>query len=68
EGAKELAENMKEYIDTGKGLLALAAGQEPKAAPLVDVVNSVKITTEGNSVSIKGEVGEDLIEKALKDQ
>jgi len=68
EGAKELAENMKEYIDTGKGFLALAAGQEPKAAPLVDVVNSVKITTEGNSVSIKGEVGEDLIEKALKDQ
>jgi hypothetical protein len=68
EGAKELAENVKEYIDMGKGFLALLAGQQPKVAPLVDVVNSVKVTTEGNAVSLKGEVGEDLIDKALKDQ
>ena len=68
EAAKELAENVKEYIDMGKGVLAIAAGQEPKAAPLVDAINSVKITTEGNTVSVKGEVGEELIEKALKDK
>jgi len=66
ENAKELAEDMKDKLNEAKGFLTLFAGQQKQLEPLVDVVNNIKIATEGNAVTLKGEVGEELIEKAAK--
>jgi hypothetical protein len=66
ENAKELAEDLKTKLDEAKGMVALIAGQNKQLEPLVDVVNSIKVGTDGSSVTFKGEVGEELIEKALK--
>jgi hypothetical protein len=65
DSAKELAEEAKEGLETAKGFLALAAGQEKRLAPLVDLVGGMKISTEGSTVTLKGEASEELIEKSL---
>ena len=57
---------MKDKLNEAKGFLTLFAGQQKQLEPLVDVVNNIKIATEGNAVTLKGEVGEELIEKAAK--
>jgi hypothetical protein len=66
ENAKELAEDIKAKLDEVKGFLTLIAGQNPQLAPVLDLVNAAKVGTEGNTVTLKGEVSEELIEKALK--
>jgi hypothetical protein len=66
ENAKELAEDLKEKLTEAKGFLALIAGQMQQLAPLVDVVGNAKVETEGKTVTLKGGVDEELIEKALK--
>jgi hypothetical protein len=64
--AKEVADFIKEKVDQGKGFLTLFAGNMPALAPLVDVVNGFKITRDGNTVTLKGEVSQEAIEKAGK--
>jgi|GEM_PF-1527119 len=66
ESAKELCEDLKGKFDEAKGLLSLFAGQKKELEPLVDAVNATKIGAEGNSVALKFELSEEVIEKALK--
>jgi hypothetical protein len=66
ESAKELAEEIKEGLNQVKGLLALMADQNKEIAPLVDTVGNLLLNTEGNTVTLKSEVSEELIEKGLK--
>ena len=66
DAAKEISEEMKDGLNQAKGLLAVMVGNMEKLAPLVDVVNGIKISADGNIVHIKGEASEELIEKALK--
>ena len=66
ENAKELAEDLKEKLSEAKGFLAFAASNQKQLEPLVDLVNSAKVGTDGSSVTFKGEASEELIEKALK--
>src|SRR5262249_18307311 len=66
DSAKELAEEIKEGLNQVKGLLALMADQDKKIAPLVDTIGNLRVNTEGNTVTLKSEVSEDLIEKGLK--
>lgn len=65
DAAKELAQEIKDGLDTAKGFLAIAAGQEKRLAPVVDLVGSIKLSTDGNSVTLKSEVSEELLEKSL---
>jgi ribosome-binding factor A len=67
DNAKELAEEVKEGLNQAKGFLALMAGNEKKLAPVVDLVGSIKVTTEGSNLLLKSEVSEELLEKGLKD-
>ena len=66
DSAKELAEEIKEGLNQVKGLLALMADQNKEIAPLVDTVGNLRVNTEGNTVTLKSEVSEELIEKSLK--
>jgi hypothetical protein len=66
DNAKELAEEIKEGLTQAKGFLAILAGNEKKLAPVVDLVGSIKVATEGSAVTLKSEVSEELIEKGLK--
>ena len=66
DSAKELAEEIKEGLNQAKGLLALMADQNKEIAPLVDTVGNLRVNTEGNTITLKSEVSEELIEKGLK--
>lgn len=66
DNAKELSEDIKVGLDQAKGLLALLAEQNKEIAPLVDTVAGLKVNTEGNNISLKTEVSEQVIEKGLK--
>jgi hypothetical protein len=68
DAAKEIAEELKNGLEQVKGILALVAGQQKEVAPLVDIVGSMKVSTESNTVTLKSEVSHDLIEKSLKKQ
>jgi hypothetical protein len=64
--AQQISEELKNGIETLKGLLALLAGQTKELAPLVDVVGSIKVGTENATVTLKSEVSKEMIEKSLK--
>jgi hypothetical protein len=66
DAAKEISEELKNGLETVKGLLALVAGQQKELAPLVDVVGSIKVATENATVTLKSEVSKETIEKSLK--
>jgi ArsR family metal-binding transcriptional regulator len=66
DNAKELAEEIKDSLNQAKGLVAVLAQNMEKLNPVVDLVNSIKVTTDGKTVALKGEASEELIEKALK--
>jgi hypothetical protein len=66
ENAKQLADDLKNKVEQGKNALTLFAGQIPQLAPFVDVLGNAKADTEGKTVTLKIEVSEEVIEKALK--
>jgi hypothetical protein len=66
DNAKELAEEIKEGLTQIKGLLAVLAGNQKEIAPVVDLVGSIEVATDGTAVTLKSAVSEDLIEKGLK--
>src|SRR5207244_7507019 len=66
ENAKELAEDLKDKFNDGKQFLIFFATQNKQLEPLVDAVNATKIGAEGNSVALKFELSEEVIEKAVK--
>jgi hypothetical protein len=61
--AKALKEKISEGINTGLALLALAAMNQKEIAPLVEVIKSIKPTTKDNTVTVKGEVSGEMLEK-----
>jgi len=68
DNAKELAEEFKQGLDQAKGMVAILGGQDKKFAPAIEMVNSIKVATEGSNLTVKGELSEELIEKSVKDK
>jgi hypothetical protein len=66
EDAKEVGDFLKEKVDQGKGFLTLFAANMPALKPAVEIVNGFKISREGNTVTLKGEVSQETLEKAGK--
>ena len=66
DGAKELAEMLQGYLDQAKGLLAVLAGDKKELAAAVGIIESMKVETSGNNVSLKAEASESQLEKSLK--
>jgi hypothetical protein len=66
DSAKELLEEVKEFVDQAKGFLALAVDNQKALTPLLDLVGAIKLTTEGSTVSLTTEVSAEVIEEGLK--
>jgi hypothetical protein len=67
------ADTAKEIVKQATGGLVLAnfalqqqAQQNPQIAPLVDVLKTLRVTSQGNGVTATGRVSADVIEKGLK--
>ena len=53
-------------IDQGKGILQAFAQSQKELAPLLDLANSLKVTTANKTVTLKGTIPNAVIEKAIK--
>jgi hypothetical protein len=63
--AKDLSKLVNDSLNAGLGVLALLSVNEPKLAPLVDFIKSVKSTAKDKTVIIKGQISAEAIDKAL---
>jgi hypothetical protein len=64
--AADIGKKLTELVDQGKAILQAFAQSNKDLAPLIDVANSFKVTTEGKVVRVKGSVPNSVIEKAIK--
>jgi hypothetical protein len=62
--AKAINDKINDGLTQGLAILALLAGQDKKLAPLLDIAKTVKSTAREKTVTLKGEISADLIEKA----
>jgi hypothetical protein len=67
DSAKALAQEIKMGLEQTKGLLPLLAQQNKELAPVVDTVASLRVSTEGSTVTVRGEITEESVEKGLKE-
>jgi hypothetical protein len=66
DAAKGLKTLVDEGINQGKSLVSLFAMQQKELAPLTEMLDQLKVTDKGKSVSIKGEVTKEALEKIEK--
>ena len=66
DGAKEVAEKISNGLNLAKGIVSLQSQTLKELEPLVEFLDSLKIATQGASVTLKGQVSKELIEKSLK--
>jgi hypothetical protein len=66
DSAKDLSGEIKDGLEQAKGIVAFLISQKKELAPLADVIDTIKVTTQGSTVTVKGHVDADLIEKAVK--
>lgn len=64
--ANDLKKELSGGLEQAKGLAAIFAANQPNLAPLGEVLDSIKVNTEKNSVVVKAKVSKDVIEKAIK--
>jgi hypothetical protein len=63
--AKQLTGTINDFLNTGLGLLALAAAKQKELQPVLDFVKTVKATAKDKTVLIRGEMNGEAIDKAL---
>lgn len=68
DAAKELTKDIKEGLERVKGMAAFFANERKELAPLVEALNNVKIDAKGTNVSVRGEITNEVIEKALSER
>jgi hypothetical protein len=67
--AKELKDQLGNWINAGIGFAGLAAMQNKQLAPLIDFMKSIRTTSKDKSITIKAEItAEDLGKLTPKDQ
>lgn len=66
DSARELAQEIKMGLEQMKGILPVLAEQNKELAPFVDTVGSLRVHIEGSTVTLRGEITEELVEKGLK--
>ena len=68
EAAKMLADLVQMGLEQGKNLVEFAAMTNRQLAPLAGLVNSLKVSDQGNTVTVKGEVDKAALDKLKKGQ
>ena len=66
DGAKEVADMINNNVKQAKGIVSLQAQNLKQLDPLVEFLDSLKVATQGSTVTLKGQVSKELIEKSLK--
>jgi hypothetical protein len=61
--AKLLKEKLDDGLTTANAFIGLAAIQKKELAPLMEIVKSIKLSARDSTVTIKGEVSADLLDK-----
>lgn len=64
--AGDLKKELSNGLEQAKGLAAVFAANQPQLAPVSEVLDSIKVNAEKDSVLLKGKVSKDVIEKAMK--
>jgi hypothetical protein len=67
EAAKELDKELLEKLDKAKGIVSILVGNVKELQILLDLAEAMKVTSQGNTVSLRGQIGAEAIEKSLKD-
>ncbi len=65
-GAKKMAQDGTGMLLGAQFLMAQQAKKDDKMAPLIDVVKTLRITTQGSNVLLQGNVSFDVVEKLMK--
>lgn len=63
--AKALESELKDGIDQVKALVDLTANQNKELKPLVDAVETLKVSAQGATVNVKGHLAKDVIKKLV---
>jgi len=66
DAAKDIHKSINDGLKHALVTLGLLATQQKELEPVLDMVKSVKTTAKDKTVSLKGEVSGELIEKLLK--
>jgi hypothetical protein len=64
--AKELSKELVEKLDQAKGIVSILARDLKELQILLELVGALKVSTEDRTVTLRGQIGEEAIEKALK--
>jgi hypothetical protein len=66
DAAKDMSRKMEEGLTQVKGALPLLLGQQEEMKPVIDLVNSLKLSTKDKTITLKGGLSASEIEKAIK--
>jgi hypothetical protein len=63
--AESVESELKSGLDQIKALVDLTANQKEDLKPLVDVVNTLKVVTQGTAVTLTGQVSKEVLDKLV---
>jgi hypothetical protein len=66
EAGGRLARQMEDGVSQPKGLAAVQLKTQPELAALADVLQTLQITATGDTVTVQGRMGQDIIPRLLK--
>jgi hypothetical protein len=64
--AKDINQTVGDSLNQGLAILALLATQQKELAPVVDLIKTIRCTARDKTVTLKGTITSELIEKAVK--
>jgi hypothetical protein len=67
ETTKELNKELLDKLDKAKGIVSILVGNVKELQILLDLAEAMKVTSQGNTVSLRGQIGPEAIEKSLKE-
>jgi hypothetical protein len=66
DAAKELSKDVVEKLNNAKGIVSILVGDVKELQILLELVDALKVSTQDRTVTLRGQIGEETIEKSLK--
>jgi len=66
EAAMEVSKELVEKLDKAKGIVSILVGDVKELQILLELVGALKVSAEDRTVTLRGQIGEETIEKSLK--
>jgi hypothetical protein len=64
--AKELSDKMRDGLNQAKALIAIAAGNDKRMAPIADFIGGVTVNAKDSGIIIRGRLTKEVIEELMK--